>query len=152
MTFEDYKKIHCDDTPEKMVEQLLTESDVIATCLSTRFTAIDSYTFDYWDREYKSHKERQKWLAKQLSDRVKPRALTIEEAVKAPYVWLESKDGTLHDMYRIRQVPIDSTAIMVYKLFNGNGVSFSIDYFDERFRCWSDKPTKEQQVEARQVM
>jgi hypothetical protein len=55
-------------------------------------------------------------------------------------------------MYRISQVPIDSTAIMVYKLFNSNGVSFSIDYFDERFRCWSDKPTKEQQVEARQVM
>jgi hypothetical protein len=47
MTFEDYKKIHRDDTPEKMVEQLLTESDVIATCLATRFAAIDSHTFNY---------------------------------------------------------------------------------------------------------
>jgi len=152
MTLNDYIKIHSDDSPEKMIEQLVTESYLITTSLVNKFKSNDSHIFNYWNREYQSHIECQKWLAEQLLKRVKPRVLTIEEAVKAPYVWLESKNGTLHDMYRIRQVPIDSTTIMVYRLFNGNGVSFSIDYFDEHFRCWSDKPTKEQQVEARQVM
>lgn len=149
MTFEDYKNIHCDDTPEKMVEQLVTESDLIATSLVNKFKSNDSHIFNYWNREYQSHIECQRWLAGQLINKVKPHVLPIEEALKAPFVWLESKDGTLHDMYRIRQVPIDSTAIMIYKMFNGNGAAASLDYFDERFRCWSDKPTEEQQ---RQVM
>lgn len=149
MTLNDYIKIHSDDMPEKMVEQLVTESDLIATSLVNKFKSNDSHIFNYWNREYQTHIECQRWLAGQLINKVKPHVLPIEEALKAPFVWLESKDGTLHDMYRIRPVPIDKTAIMIYKMFNGNGAAASLDYFDERFRCWSDKPTEEQQ---RQVM
>ena len=76
-----------------------------------------------------------------------PRVLTLEEADKAPYVWLESKEGGL-GIRRIRIVPIDSTAISI-QTFGQPDTIGNIYEFEKRFRCWNAKPTDEQRKAAK---
>lgn len=73
----------------------------------------------------------------------KARLLTLEEADKADCVWIEIKPHTMIGVRRIRLVPTDSTACMIYS-FNLPPSCHNTCIYGIEWRCWSNKPTMEQ--------
>ena len=83
--------------------------------------------------------------APSLSD---ARLLTIEEADNAAYVWFEITPRAIIGIRRVRLVPVDTTACMVYT-FGEKPMCFNTADYNKTWRCWSNKPTVEQSKETK---
>ena len=70
-----------------------------------------------------------------------PRVMTLEEADKAPYVWLESDQGGL-GVRRVEIDPEDSRTVYVMS-FGLRTTIHEVRTFKRHFRCWSEKPSDE---------
>lgn len=73
--------------------------------------------------------------------------LTLEEASKRNYVWIEITPHFVFGPRRIEIVPIDTTACMIYS-FQGAPQCRNTCNYGKSWRCWSNKPTLEQMKEV----
>lgn len=71
------------------------------------------------------------------------RLLTLEEADKAGFTWIEITPHTLIGVRKIDIVPTDNIACMV-GTFGGSLSCYNTCYYGTQWRCWSSKPTVEQ--------
>ena len=83
---------------------------------------------------------------KTLSRAQEPRVMTLEEADKAPYVWLESDQGGL-GVRRVEIDPEDSRTVYVMS-FGLRTTIHEVRTFKRHFRCWSEKPSDELRKET----
>lgn len=77
-----------------------------------------------------------------MLEKQKAKIISLNEADKLPYVWLESDQGGL-GLRRVRIVPEDSTAVGIMA-FGLQTTFHEASIFEKHFRCWSEKPTDEQ--------
>lgn len=77
------------------------------------------------------------------------RLLTLEEADKANYVWMEVFPHMIVGPRLVRIVPIDTTACMVYTFGEQYPTCFYTGIYNKTWRCWSEKPTIEQSKGAK---
>lgn len=77
------------------------------------------------------------------------RLLTIEEADKAHYVYIEVLPHTIIGPRLVRVVPTDITACMVYTFGADTPTCYNTCNYNKTWRCWSTRPTFEQQLKEK---
>ena len=82
-----------------------------------------------------------------LLEAQKPKIISLNEADRLPYVWLESDQGGL-GLRRVRIVPEDSTAVGIMA-FGLQTTFHAVSIFEKHFRCWSEKPSDAQRMDVK---
>ena len=77
------------------------------------------------------------------------RLLTIEEADKMHYVWIEVLPHTIIGPKLVRIVPTDITACMVYTYGANTPTCYNTCNYNKTWRCWSARPTFKKQLEEK---
>lgn len=81
-------------------------------------------------------------LAIKVLSEKSPHILTLDEALSAPYVWLEANPSGL-GVRQIKRSTNDDTILLIYS-FPAQPSMADADMYGVMFRAWSDKPSVEQ--------
>jgi len=88
-------------------------------------------------------------LIREAPTAIGARLLTLEEADKAYYVWMEIFPHTIIGPRLVRIVPIDTTASMVYTSGSDEPICYNTCDYNKTWRCWSARPTSRQQIKEK---
>ena len=77
-----------------------------------------------------------------------PRVLTLEEVLSSPdtMIWVDEiwNDENSAEQYALIENFTYENCYVILRFFDGSSSEESTHYYNEKWRCWTSRPTKEQ--------